>query len=89
MEGYIWKIETGGCPIIPQSKHFSEAQDFSPTRKIIEKDNTVSKKQLSDSPTVPIFLEDAESDETPKMLKRAEWAEIKRYFEKEVKKLAR
>jgi len=49
------KIGTGGCPTIPQSKHFSEAQDFSPTRKILEKDNIVSKKQLSDSPTASNF----------------------------------
>jgi len=36
-----------------------------------------------------VYFEDAESDETPKMLKDAEWAEIKRYFEKEVRKLAK
>ena len=36
-----------------------------------------------------VYFEDAESDETPKMLKDAEWTEIKRYFEIEVKKLAR
>jgi len=36
-----------------------------------------------------VYFEDAESDETPKMLKEAEWPEMKRYFEKEVKKLAR
>lgn len=36
-----------------------------------------------------VYFEDAESDETPRMLKRAEWADIKKYFEKEVEKLAR
>ena len=36
-----------------------------------------------------VYFEDAESDETPKMLKKAAWEEIKRYFEKEVKKMAR
>ncbi len=36
-----------------------------------------------------VYFEDAESDETPKMLKDVDWEDIKRYFEKEVKKLAR
>lgn len=36
-----------------------------------------------------VYFEDAESDATPKMLKKAAWEEIKRYFEKEVKKMAR
>ncbi len=35
-----------------------------------------------------VYFEDAESDETPKMLKEIEWIVIKKYFEKEVKKLA-
>lgn len=36
-----------------------------------------------------VFFNDAEPEKMPKMLKEAEWAEIKRYFEKEVKKLVR
>ncbi|MDO9543098.1 MAG: nucleotidyl transferase AbiEii/AbiGii toxin family protein [Kiritimatiellia bacterium] len=36
-----------------------------------------------------VYFEDAEPDETPKMLKKAGWEEIKRYFEKEVRKMAR
>lgn len=32
-----------------------------------------------------VYFEDAESDETPKMLKDVDWEDIKRYFEKEVK----
>lgn len=36
-----------------------------------------------------VFFNDAEHEKMPKMLKEVEWAEIKRYFEKEVKKLAR
>ena len=36
-----------------------------------------------------VYFNDAEPEKMPKMLKEAEWAEIKKYFEKEVKKLAR
>ncbi len=36
-----------------------------------------------------VFFNDAEPEKMPKMLKAAEWEEIKRYFEREVKKLAR
>ena len=35
-----------------------------------------------------VFFNDAEPDKMPKMLKEAEWEEIKRYFEHEIKKLA-
>lgn len=35
-----------------------------------------------------VFFNDAEPEKMPKMLKSAEWEEIKRYFEREVKKLA-
>jgi len=36
-----------------------------------------------------VYFDDAEPEEMPQMLKEVEWVEIKRYFEKEVKKLAR
>ncbi|MBU4487796.1 MAG: nucleotidyl transferase AbiEii/AbiGii toxin family protein [Candidatus Omnitrophica bacterium] len=36
-----------------------------------------------------VYFDDAEPEEMPQMLKEVEWAEIKKYFEKEVKKLAR
>ena len=36
-----------------------------------------------------VYFEDAESDEMPRMLKKVVWEDIKKYFEKEVKKLAR
>lgn len=36
-----------------------------------------------------IYFEDAESDGMPEMLKEASWANIKKYFETEVKKLVR
>ena len=36
-----------------------------------------------------VYFEDAESDAMPKMLKKVDWEDIKKYFEKEVKKLAR
>lgn len=36
-----------------------------------------------------VYFEDAESDETPKMLKEATWEKVKKYFEDEVKKLVR
>lgn len=35
-----------------------------------------------------IYFDDAEPEEMPKMLKKATWEEIKKYFENEVKKLA-
>lgn len=35
-----------------------------------------------------IYFDDAEPEKMPKMLKDAEWKEIKRYFEREIKKLA-
>ncbi len=35
------------------------------------------------------YFADAEPDEMPRMLKEVTWAEIKKYFENEVKKLAR
>lgn len=34
-----------------------------------------------------IFFEDAEPDEMPRMLKKSDWKDIKRYFENEVRKL--
>jgi len=34
-----------------------------------------------------VYFEDAESDEMPKMLKKAAWEDIKKYFENEVRKL--
>jgi len=36
-----------------------------------------------------VYFDDAEPEEIPKMLKKIEWADIKRYFEKEVKKLTK
>jgi len=35
-----------------------------------------------------VYFDDAESEEMPQMLKKVEWGDIKKYFEKEVKKLA-
>lgn len=35
-----------------------------------------------------IYFDDAEPEEMPKMLKKATWEEIKKYFENEVKKPA-
>ena len=35
-----------------------------------------------------IYFDDAESDEMPKMLKKATWKDIKKYFEHEVRKIA-
>ncbi|MCX5666948.1 MAG: nucleotidyl transferase AbiEii/AbiGii toxin family protein [Candidatus Omnitrophica bacterium] len=35
-----------------------------------------------------VFFNDAEPERMPKMLKEARWQEIKRYFEREIKKLA-
>lgn len=35
-----------------------------------------------------VFFNDADPDETPRMLKKVKWKEVKKYFEKEVKKLA-
>ena len=35
-----------------------------------------------------VFFNDAEPDKMPKMLKDAKWDEIKKYFEREIKKLA-
>jgi len=35
-----------------------------------------------------VFFNDAESDEMPKMVKPVKWGDVKKYFEKEVKKLA-
>lgn len=35
-----------------------------------------------------VFFNDAEPEEMPKMLKKVKWAEIKKYFEGEIKKLA-
>ncbi len=35
-----------------------------------------------------IFFNDAESDEMPKMLVPCDWEEVKRFFEKEIKKMA-
>ncbi len=34
-----------------------------------------------------VFFNDADPDETPRMLKEAEWEEVKEYFENEIKKL--
>ena len=34
-----------------------------------------------------VYFEDAESDEMPKMLKKADWEDIKKYFEDEVRKV--
>lgn len=34
-----------------------------------------------------IYFEDAEPDDMPKMLKKADWKEVKKYFENEVKRL--
>lgn len=36
-----------------------------------------------------VYFDDAESDEMPKMLKKCDWKEIKRFFEKEVVKLGK
>lgn len=36
-----------------------------------------------------VFFNDADPEKMPKMLKKAEWEEIKRYFEHEIKKLIR
>ena len=35
-----------------------------------------------------VFFNDAEPEKMPKMLKEATWEEIKRYFEREIKKTA-
>ncbi len=35
-----------------------------------------------------VFFNDAEPEKMPRMLRRAEWGDVKRYFETEVKKLA-
>ncbi len=34
-----------------------------------------------------VFFNDAETEEMPKMLKKAQWEDVKRFFEKEVKKI--
>ena len=36
-----------------------------------------------------VYFEDAESDEMPKMLKKVDWKDIKKFFESEVKKLVK
>ena len=36
-----------------------------------------------------VYFEDAESDEMPKMLKKAEWEDVKKYFEDEVRRLVK
>ncbi len=36
-----------------------------------------------------IFFDDAESDEMPMMIKPVKWEDMKKYFEREVKKLAK
>lgn len=36
-----------------------------------------------------VYFEDAESDEMPKMLKKAKWEDIKKYFEAEVRKIVK
>lgn len=36
-----------------------------------------------------VYFEDAESDETPKMLKKVDWKDVKKYFENEVRKLVK
>ena len=33
------------------------------------------------------YFDDAELDEMPRMLKKADWKEVKQYFESEVKKM--
>lgn len=35
-----------------------------------------------------IYFDDAEFEEMPRMLKNIAWGDVKKYFEKEVKKLA-
>lgn len=35
-----------------------------------------------------VFFNDAESDEMPNMIKSVKWEDVKKYFEREVKKLA-
>lgn len=35
------------------------------------------------------YFEDAEESEMPKMIKKVSWEEVKRFFEKEIKKLAK
>ena len=34
-----------------------------------------------------VFFNDAETEEMPKMLKKIQWEDVKRFFEKEVKKM--
>ena len=36
-----------------------------------------------------VFFNDAEPDKMPEMLKETTWEEVKKYFEKEVKKLVK
>jgi len=35
-----------------------------------------------------IYFDDAEPEEMPKMIKEADWEEVKRFFEKEIKNMA-